>query len=85
MSNADSINNTEILIREYCEKMDVEIIRLRKDDLYIDNNDIYSEGFKQERLVIRAFNEGGCNHTKVDLLDLLKFVKENLPEIWSAV
>jgi hypothetical protein len=37
------------------------------------------------RLVIRAFNEGGMNCTSVDLLDVLKWVKANRPDLWEAV
>ncbi len=36
---------------------------------------------KNGRLVIRAINEGGYNFTAVDLLDLLTWVKVNMPEL----
>lgn len=32
------------------------------------------------RIVVRAFNEGGHNVTEVDLLDLLRWLRENRPE-----
>ena len=47
----------------------------------------YAEDFDVElreyegRLVIAALNEGGCNGTDVDLLDLIAWVKENKPEL----
>ena len=43
----------------------------------------------KERLVIDALNEGGYNGTEVDLLDVLKWVKENMPELleegWTSI
>jgi hypothetical protein len=33
------------------------------------------------RAVIKALNEGGCNSTEVDLLDVLSWVKANRPEL----
>jgi len=33
------------------------------------------------RLVINALNEGGCNSTKVDLVDVIAWVKVNKPEL----
>jgi len=50
-------------IREYAEKMPVNIKKIR------------------ERWIIEAKNEGGCNCTHVDLIDLLEFVKESMPEL----
>ncbi len=55
-----------IKIREYDEEMDVEI---KQDKEY--NN----------RLVIKAYTEGGYRATIVDLLDIIKWVKENKPEL----
>lgn len=40
---------------------------------------------KGRRLVVAALNEGGYNRTEVDLIDLLQFIKQNMPEIWQAV
>jgi hypothetical protein len=37
------------------------------------------------RLVVGATNEGGYNGTEVDLLELLHFVHNNMPEIWQQV
>ena len=54
-------------IKEYSEGMDVEIV--------------VSPIHNDDRLVIRAYNEGGYNHTDIDLLDVLKFVKKTLPEL----
>jgi len=35
----------------------------------------------KNRLVVAALNEGGCNGTDVDLLDILSWVKSNMPEL----
>ena len=48
-------------IREYNERMEVEI--------YFDT--------EFDRLVIRAFNEAGYNHVRLDVLDIIKFLREN--------
>lgn len=53
----------------------------------------YGEGYpvkihKEEdndRIVVTAFNEGTYNSTSIDLLELLKYVKSNLPEIWESI
>ena len=54
-----------MIIREFSESMEPEVIF---DDDY-------------GRWVIVAYNEGGCNLTKVDLLDVIDWVKENKPEL----
>jgi len=49
----------------------------------------HAEGFTVElaaekvggRLVVKAANEGGFNHTEVDLLDLLAWLHENRPDL----
>ncbi len=78
---------TDTKIREYAEEMAVEIKQLDPE---------ISERFKgvmsetiyqahiEKRWVVIAQNEGGCNHTEVDLVELLAYVKENLPEIWPG-
>ena len=35
--------------------------------------------------VVKAFNEGGCNSTEVDLMELLRFVRGEMPELWGAM
>ncbi len=37
------------------------------------------------RIVVKALNEGGYNCTQVDLLDLLSFVKNNMPDVWKDI
>ena len=43
----------------------------------------YAEGFEVKldelggRAIVNAWNEGGCNVTQVDLLDLLKWVEQH--------
>lgn len=47
----------------------------------------YAEEFPVEldkhegRYIVRAFNEGGCDLTEVDLFDLLEWIKKNKPEL----
>ena len=61
---------------EYCE--DVEIITLvHYPSLINPYETVKGEG----RLVIKAFNEAGYNHTLVDLIDVIEFVKINYPEL----
>ena len=56
-------------IREYAEEIPVEIN-------ISDSN---------SRLVIDAWNEAGFNGTNVDLMDVLRHVKENMPDVWDVV
>jgi len=64
-----------IKIHDYAEGLPVEITTLNPKDTY-------PEGLlKRPRLVIKALNEGGCNCTLVDLIDVLRWVKENKPEL----
>ena len=71
-------------IHEYCEEMGVEIVRLAPGSV---------EGLSPKacqahtgrRWVVKAFNEGGCNSTEVDLVELLRFVKREMPELWGAM
>lgn len=37
------------------------------------------------RWLIRAFNQGGFDSTVVDLLDVLKWVKTNKPELFDEI
>jgi len=34
-----------------------------------------------DRLVVKSYNEGGYNCTEVDLLDIIDWVKANMPEL----
>ncbi len=58
-------------VREYAENMDVELVTDER------------ESGDPDRLLVYALNEGGHNCTLVDLLDLLKWVKTNRPELWD--
>jgi hypothetical protein len=69
-------------VREYCEEMDVEI-RATTGMYRIGLPDESCPGYG--RLVVKALNEGGYNSTEVDLLELLAWVKKNMPDVWSAV
>ena len=62
-------------IREYNEEMEVEIGKL---------SEFYDVGEK-DRVVIRAYNEGGCNATVVDLLDVMNWIYENPDKIISML
>lgn len=58
-------------ISEYCEEMEVEILELdQKND---------------REWIIKAYNEAGCNWTEVDLVDVLRFVKKEMPELWETI
>ena len=37
--------------------------------------------YEKNRMAIMSFNEGGCNNTSVDLLDVIEWVKKNMPEL----
>ena len=58
-------------VQEYCEGMDVLIINT--------TGDINKKGCG--RLVINAKNEAGYNSTEVDLLQLIEWIKANMPEL----
>ena len=71
------------MIREYAEECvrDVWIERLKEEDGKWLRDKHHKQGVKEKRYVIVAHNEGGCNCTLVDLVDVLNYVKENLPEL----
>ncbi len=48
---------------------------------YCDELDVKLVETEQSRLAVKASNEGGFNCTKVDLLDLIAWVKANRPEL----
>ncbi len=50
-----------------------------KDDVFVGIDQ------RNKTLVITAFNEGGNCRTDVDLLQLLEWVKNNLPEIFQSI
>jgi hypothetical protein len=58
------------------------------DGITMDGVREYAEEFpvelvteKNGRIAVRAWNEGRFNCTSIDLLDLLKWVRENKPEL----
>ena len=64
-------------VREYAEYMPVRLIK---------RHPCYMEHYESEqRWVIDAVNEGGHNGTEVDLVDLLRWLKENRPELLEDV
>lgn len=65
-------------VSEYGEDMPVVLCESKGRYEIIDDKETRKgEG----RLVIRAFNEAGCNCTDVDLLELIGWLKENKPEL----
>ncbi len=56
-------------VREYAEGLTVQIGTPEGED----------------RLVVHAMNDGGYNCTDVDLLDLLAYVRREMPEVWGGV
>jgi hypothetical protein len=66
-------------VTEYCEEMDVKLAITGGKYAYgVKESDHIGYG----RTVVRAYNEAGHNSTEVDLLELLKWVAENKPEIY---
>lgn len=63
-------------IREYNEGREVEIGIL--EDYY---SCVRNDPSLCDRQVILAFNEGGHNSVRIDLLDIIDWVKENRPEL----
>ena len=68
-------------IREYNENMDVIIGRFAPHPYSIEHK---KDCVKcEDRYVIQAFNEAGCNSTEVDLYDVLIWVAKNKPDMLS--
>ena len=77
---------TDIL--EYNEEEEVEIIQLEPE--YGEKNKKWIspklyQAYVQSRWIVKALNEGGYNYTEVDLIDLLKFVKIKMPDLWNSI
>ncbi len=70
-------------IHEYCEDMGVEIVRLAPGSVEGLSPEI-RRAHTDRRWVVKAFNEGGCNYTEVDLVELLRFVKRDMTELWDS-
>ncbi len=71
-------------IHEYCEEMEVEIVKLLPEDGVRHRktmNERSYQGHTEARWVVKAQNEGGYNHTRVDLIDVIEWVKINKPEL----
>ena len=70
----------ETKIREYAEGMGVELRFGELDSPYL------PFACPQENTwYVEAYNEAGYNATQVDLIDLLKYVKTNLPDVWGSI
>lgn len=75
-------------IHEYGEEMTVKIEQLDPEDgeLYKNVQTARStDGYMRSSYVITALNEAGHNSTRVDLLDVLSFVKNNMPDVWKDI
>lgn len=48
---------------------------------YSENMDIEIDRNDNNKLVIRAYNQGGHDCTEIDLLELVFFLKKNMPSI----
>lgn len=75
-------------ITEYGEGHPVRLMQLDPGDLERCSGLIpkeFHQAYIEKRHVIVAKNEGGYNSTSVDLVQLLMFIKENLPEVWDKV
>lgn len=65
-------------VTEYCEGLEVSLAR---------TSGVYCHGLPGEqwlgrgRLVIQALNEGGHNSTEIDLVQLIKWLRANHPEL----
>ena len=65
-------------VTEYAERLDVRLVRTTGTYMGIGK-----ERPGAGRLVIEALNDGGYNCTKVDLLQLLAWVKANRPDLMA--
>ncbi len=65
-------------VREYCEGQPVELFQ---EELVDDTG----EPTGGKRWVVLAFNNSGHNCTKVDLLDLIAWLKKNKPELLGDI
>lgn len=75
-------------VREYGEGYPVYLINevFTEDRVKWQSEEIKSTlQLNEVRLVLYARNEGGNNCTGVDLLDVIKWVKENKPELLQHV
>ena len=82
----------ETTVHEYAEERPVEIVNLNKEQRLRYGkepecvlSDVVYNAYMEERLVILAKNEGGCNCTEVDLIELLTWVKNNIPDVWNKI
>lgn len=78
----NKINSTTV--REYSEEMAVEIKRLKTGDEYKPSEQ-HKEGYDNQRYVVKAYNEAGYNCTEVDILDLITYIKSNIPELFNEI
>jgi len=69
-------------VTEYAEEYQVELVFT--DGIY--NTELPTASQKgYGRFVVKALNEGRCNCTEVDRIELLTWVKMNKPEIWDDI
>ena len=74
-------NAEKTTIREWNEGIDVEVkTKSVNDDPWAPDCE---SNPPKDRLVLVAYNEAGCNCVYVDLLDVIDFVKKEMPELLS--
>lgn len=75
-------------VREYGESPDVWIVDGVEATVYdyTKVEGVYQINIIQSRpaIVVIAENEGGYSDTRVNLLDLLRWVKKNRPDLWES-
>lgn len=65
-------------VREYDEQLPVALVLVPPDDEVPKYGPSPAEG---PRWCVRALNEGGYNGVSIDLLDLIRWLRENRPEL----
>ena len=50
---------------------------------YCEGDPVFLVQLETNRMAIKAFNEAGYNSTEVDLIELIRWIKTNMPELLS--
>lgn len=76
----DLIKDTKggIVLKDVIEVQDGFPVRITRRDFFS-----FLRDGDENKMYLCLTNEGGCCHTAVDLLQLLYFIKDNHPELWS--
>lgn len=65
-------------VREYCEQYPATLVLVPPDEKRPRFGPLPTEG---SRWCVHALNEGGHNSTSIDLLDLIRWLRDNRPEL----